>query len=84
MNNTNDLFRKAIEEYRNFGVITPDTEKKLLEGNTDPDARVKLWRRVASLVLCQLFKGTTCNIVVPSFFTKTLYFCQILWYNNNC
>ena len=51
MNNQN-LFQKAIDEYRNFGVITPDTERKLLEGSTDPDARAKLWKRVASLINC--------------------------------
>ena len=45
------LMQKAIEEYRNFGVITPDTEKLLLEGNDDPDARAKLWKRVASLIV---------------------------------
>lgn len=41
------LFWKAIEEYINFGVITPETERKLLEGNSDPDARAKLWRLIA-------------------------------------
>lgn len=46
------LMAKAIEEYRNFGVITPDTEKMLLKGNNDPEARAKLWRKVASLIIC--------------------------------
>lgn len=44
-----EIFWRAVEEYINFGVITPDTEKKLLEGNNDPDARAKLWRRIALL-----------------------------------
>ena len=46
------LMAKAIEEYRNFGIITPRTEKLLLKGNSDPEARAKLWRKIASVIIC--------------------------------
>ena len=47
------LFAKAVEEYKNFGIITPHTMQKLLsysEDSNNPDERAKILQRVAFAV----------------------------------